>query len=384
MTLLEQSSQSMQELLFNCTGLSEQDRKLLTYWALGTHALPSLREYPLLNLLGKSHTGKSTSMDIISLFSRKPIRLSLRGTTGAMIRDRFVEAMDGTIIVEESDAAWRDLDSRFEQLLSDRFSRRTAEESHKEQIQAGRNLKWGSKTSKYFGATVCHRRKPFIDIALDNRSLTVKFTPVYRNEFSEAPTVSPVSLEGFVLDLPVIKKPEDVAGRVFTTHRSILGIARLLNDINFELFLHESMRIATENLKEGQQTEPDSVVLSAIAHVLYGTDYLNRKSKRVQKIGNVKISQLRTQIESEDGHDCALDSRQIGKVCRDLLGFSTIKSNGNACVFIVDELAFFASCQMAGYRDEVLEERHKYICEDSSTSSTDDLEDDENNKDKPN
>jgi hypothetical protein len=91
----------MQTALSRSTGLKDRDQKLVTLWTLATHALPHLRTFPLLTLLGKMGTGKSQTLSVIGNFAFRPARLSLRGMTGPAIRDKFAECNGGTAIVEE-------------------------------------------------------------------------------------------------------------------------------------------------------------------------------------------------------------------------------------------------------------------------------------------
>ena len=158
----------MQTSLSESTGLKTRDQKVVVYWTLATHALPSLNTFPLLALLGKMGTGKSQTLSIVENFSRHPGQLSLRGMTGPAIRDKFAECYEGTAIVEEADNAWKDGDSAFESLLSDRYQRQSAKASHK--VARG-DKNWVIVTHEYFGATILHRRIPFRDAALDGRTM---------------------------------------------------------------------------------------------------------------------------------------------------------------------------------------------------------------------
>jgi hypothetical protein len=131
----------MDQALREATGLNEFARKLVIYWTLATHSLRYSDTFPLLALVGKMGTGKTQTLHIIANFAHRPIRLSLRGMTTPTIRDKFAEAHNGTAIIEEADAAWRDADSTFESLLSDRYQRASAKASHK--VVSG-DKRWGT------------------------------------------------------------------------------------------------------------------------------------------------------------------------------------------------------------------------------------------------
>lgn len=346
------ASEGMQSLLRDATGLEDFDRKLITAWALATHALPSQWEFPLLMLWGKSHTGKSTTQEIVSRFCRKPLCISMRGMSSAMIRDKFVEAKDGTIIVDEADAAWKDGENRFEQLLSDRFSRTTAVESHK--AQSNDKGAWKSQTNSYFGATCVHRRKPFHDIALDNRALIIPFSPVYGRDLIDIPKAQPCQLSGFTFQLPEIKRPSGIAGRVFTCYRPILAMLQMFEDLEFEKKLLLRMMMDTESLKEAQQMEPDSLVLAALMSMIYCVEGQAR-------VGNFRLADIAQAIVEENGAAYALDAKQVGKICRDTFGFKTVRSHGVYNVTIPTEPSFLTACSKSGYDDEgLMKRREKY------------------------
>jgi hypothetical protein len=139
----------MQRALSESTGLREREGKVVLYWTLATHALQSLSTFPILVLLGKMGTGKSQTLKIVDNFGLRSARMSLRGMTGPAIRDKFAACYEGTAIIEEADAAWKDGDSNFERLISDRYQRESAEASLK--VKRG-DKDWDTVTKKYFGA----------------------------------------------------------------------------------------------------------------------------------------------------------------------------------------------------------------------------------------
>src|SRR5713101_1934621 len=183
----------MQKALFESTGSKERERKNIVYWTLATHALRYLDTFPVLVLLGKMGTGKSETLKIVGNFAFRSVRMSLRGMTGPAIRDKFAACYEGTAIVEEADAAWKDSDSNFERLISDRYQRDSAEASLKE--RSG-DKNWRTVTKKYFGATVLHRRVPFVDPALDGRSVIVRSRPDHTRQYHEYDEHDPWNAEG--------------------------------------------------------------------------------------------------------------------------------------------------------------------------------------------
>src|SRR5215831_9682100 len=202
-TTLERPTELMDRSLNESTGLNVKARKTINYWTLGTHALQKCEYYGLLALLGKMGCGKSQTLNIVGNFARNPVRISLRGTTLPMLRDRLVLAKDSTAIIEEADDAWHDPSGSFERLLSDRYSRSSAETAFKIQREVGENGKGGTRwqgvSAKYFGASVLHRRIGFRDGALDGRTITVRFRPNNDRQYREFSATDPWNKKGHEL-----------------------------------------------------------------------------------------------------------------------------------------------------------------------------------------
>ena len=310
----------MDRALMESTGLPEFQRKLVTYWTLGTHFLRNANTYSILALLGKMASGKSQTLSIIENFAYRPVRLNLRGMTTPTIRDKLAEAHEGTAIVKEADFAWKDTDTTVERLLSDRYQRRTATASHK--VKSGDN-DWHPKSQEYFGATVLHRRIPFRDAALDGRTVLVRFRPDgtrnYREFSSEAPwnKEGKEVLHGLILTPVEVETPEGVAGRTFSTYLPLLSAATMWGDRQFIDQLHSRLLQDTLELKEAQSIEPDGLVLRAIVEAVFVLDTAD--------FSNIKFSSLSESIWNN--HRFPLTSRQIGPIARDL-GFTTKESHG--------------------------------------------------------
>ena len=310
----------MQTGLSESTGLKYCDQKLVVYWTLATHALLYLDTFPLLALLGKMGTGKSQTLSIVENFSLRPVRLSLRGMTGAAIRDKFAEAYEGTAIVEEADQAWKDGDSAFESLLSDRYQRLSAQASHK--VKQG-DKDWQSVTKRYFGATVLHRRIPFRDAALDGRTVSIRLRPDNSRKYRPFDPQDPWNREGkelvgnVVIVLPTVEQPDGVAARIFNSYRPLLAMARLCGDKNFAEQVLTRLRQDTLELREAQGCEPDGLVLRAIVEAIF--------ERGTAEFRNIKLSSLSESIWKN--HRFTLQPRQIGPIAIEL-GFETKASHG--------------------------------------------------------
>ena len=251
----------IETVLGEATALPLKDRRIVAYWTLATHGLPAMKFFPILRLLGKPGCGKSQTEEVIAAYSRAPERMSLRGMTQAALRDRLTKADNGTAIIEEADTAWKD--SQFESLLSDRYSRATAEADLKEQNS---DKSWSAKKKPYFGASVVHRRKPFADVALDGRTITIRFKPdstgrIFTEFAPEEKTNQRISELSRSLAPPLgyYKVPAGVPGRIGNTWRPLLAVAHLLGDQDFidrNVLVAFHCAAAAAELKEAQSSEP--------------------------------------------------------------------------------------------------------------------------------
>jgi hypothetical protein len=344
---LARAAALMQKSLIESTGLKDLQQKLVTYWTLATHSLQHAKTFPLLALAGKMGTGKSQALRIIGNFAYRPVRLSLRGMTTPTIRDKFAESYNGTAIVEEADCAWRDPDTSFEALLSDRYQRASAEASYK--VKSG-DKTWSTATKPYFGATALHRRIPFRDAALDGRTVSARTRPDHSRKYREFSTEDSWNAEGreLVSGLtfkPVpIEQPQAVAARVFDTYQPLLSAAKLCGDQHFAEDLLARLLQETLELKEAQSSEPDGQVLQAIVEAVFGLGQAD--------FGNIKFSRLSQSIW--DNHRFSLNPRQIGPIARDL-GFATKTSHGSTVV-VPTPATLLRACVECEYTDEDVEE----------------------------
>ncbi len=338
----------MDESLLRSTGLGELDRKLVTFWTLGTHTLPYVDTFPMLVLLGKMGTGKSQALSIIGNFAYHPVTFSLRGMTAPAIRDEFAGCHEGTAIVEEADSAWNDKDAAFERMLSDRYQRASARASHK--VPALDSGWWESVSKPYFGATALHRRIPFVDAALDGRAVPVRFRPDHNRQYEEFADRASWNAEGrelisaLTFEPPRIEQPENVAARVFNSFRVLLSAAQFCGDLGFAGQVLPLLLGQTAELKEAQSSEPDGLVLRAIVEAVFFSS--------VPRFSHIKYSDISKSIW--DNQRFPLQPRQIGVIAREL-GFNTKVSHGRSVV-IPTPAALLQAADECGCTDEAIEE----------------------------
>ncbi len=329
------------------TGLKDLQQKLVTYWTLATHSLPHVNKFPIIAVQGKTGTGKSQALSIIGNFAQRPVPLSLRGMTTPTIRDRFNAAYEGTAIIEEADCAWRDPDTSFEHLLSDRYQRTSAEAYHKVKRS---DKDWATMRKKFFGATALHRRILFKDAALDGRTVRVRTQPDHSRQYKEFKEDDSWNAEGkqvvsdLTFHLPSTEQPQGIAGRVFDTYRPILGAARLCGDRAFEEHMRSKLLQETLELKEAQSSEPDGLVVQAIVELVFGC--------ASPEFRNLRFRDLSQRIW--ENHRISLDPRQIGPIARDL-GFATKTSHG-VTVVVPTPATLLRACDECDYTDEAIDE----------------------------
>lgn len=337
----------IQAALSESTGLREHEQKLIAYWSLATHALTSLNTFPALVLIGKMGTGKSQALKILADFAFRPSRMSLRGMTGPAIRDKLADCYEGTAIIEEADAAWKDKESSFERLISDRYQRDSAKASLKYRVG---DKSWETVTKDYFGATALHRRALFGDSALDGRSVFVRCRPNHIRKYRDYEDQDPRNAKGqeligeMTFPLPGICQPDGIAARVFNSYRPLLGVSRICGDSDFEENMLARLLEETNELKEAQASEPESLVLGAIIETVY--------AHGAHVFDNIKFGALGELIWKN--HRVSVAPRQIGRMAREL-GFSTKTSHG-LTVLVPTAKTLVKACTESDYSDDCIEE----------------------------
>jgi len=347
-SILTSTRDHIETVLGEATALSPRDRRIVAYWTLATHGLPLLKIFPILRLLGKPGCGKSETERVIAPYVRRPHTMSLRAMTYATLRDDLSKANDGTVVIEEADNPTKIGNDAFEQLISDRYSRPTATGSVKEQRTEGGA--WTTSPRLYFGATILHRRMPYVDAALDGRTITIRFKPnfsrAYKDFNPEDDTSKKISklAQLLVLSLAEYQVPHGLPGRIRNTWRPLLAVAHLLGDQDFiDNIVARHAAVAAAELKEAQASEPDGLVLGAILyHIFEKGDVPD-----VPHFSNIRVSALSKTLWEEQRVE--MNTRQVAQIAREL-GFATNKSHGQAVVSPT-VATLLAACESEGYSD---------------------------------
>jgi hypothetical protein len=350
---LTEAAERMDFLLSCVCGLSDRERKSMTYYALATHALDHVDTFPLLVLKGPMGTGKSKALRVAGALAYRPNAFSLRGRTLPAIRDALKASHNGTAIIEEADYAWKDSEM-FERLLSDRYQRASAEAALK-QPAGGLPGRFVTVTKQYFGATLLHRRLPFVDAALNGRSVFVRFRASHDRTYYEfrddddGMVETRELVQGLTFELPEVAQPPGVASRVFDTYKPLLGAAQMCGDEGFPNMILPKLQAETLALKEAQSIEPDALVLRALIDCLYSGERLDLRYVPLSELGDSIWKNQRVSMRPQ----------QIGALAREL-GFQTKNSHGVTKV-VPTPATLLRACTECGYEDEAIAELRAHV-----------------------
>jgi hypothetical protein len=353
---LSNAASLMDKFLEFHTGLSQFDRKLLTYYSLSTRSLPHAQNFPLSKLHGPPGTGKSTAARIAILFAYRPLCFSARGCTLPVFRDKLAQSYGGTAIIEEGDSAWKGA-TWFEAMLSDRYSRTSATVGHKVPNGIGG---FTTEEAGFFGATIIHRRIPFADPALESRCIGVHFRPVHgrtydvmaegwETQWSQDDEVK--AIQNLELELHPVEQVESIAGRIWNTYMPVIAMARLMEDSLFEGELIQRMERVSMTLKEAQATaELDAIAVRALIEGISKDGTL--------KIGaGVSLKDIRDTIWKNTG--VTASPSQLGAIFEDL-GFEKRKAHGVTKVY-PSAATLIKACAELGIEDEAIDQMAKEL-----------------------
>jgi len=235
------------------------------YYAVATYRQEDFEWFPTLVFEGPQATGKSVNLAIQRRICCKPFLVSGKGITVPALRDTLEEAYEGTAIIEEVDEC-QNLKA-VEELIGARCSRSTSVLSVKRQGRQG----WEQQPINIFGATVLHRRQPFVDAAMETRAIVI-VTRRRKGPFGTA-DISPDILTGIrraSLSIDPGGRPrvaEGLEGRVTDTWRPLLLVAEGLGDEDWLGWIQGHMHERSESLRDGQSYEPSAVVLGKLLEI---------------------------------------------------------------------------------------------------------------------
>lgn len=267
---------------------------------------------------GAQSTGKTSGMRAMKGFVSNPQWIGTN-LTEAALRDQLEKAKNGTAFVEEGDNA-------HEHLIANRFSRDTASTVVNKQL----GKVWCPIQVDYFGATVMHKRKPFIDPATLSRTILVKTRskPGHYHLTELDDSVRQGLLELWQLAKPMMNEL-NVSGRVADVWKPLLAVARYCGDESWLQYADREMCKASDKLKLGQESEPEHAIVNALIAKC--------------KSPSVPLAEIKDHIARE--YDWQPNSWQVGELIREL-GFDVKDSHGKRKVVINKDRLTELACQL--------------------------------------
>jgi hypothetical protein len=300
------------EVMRKPSGLTENQAKTCVYWSVGTYDLEKMQRYPVLAFQGVFGTGKSDSMKTMEQFVHKPALLG-SGSTPAALRDELAKANEATAFIEEADG----ID---EKLILRRYERGTSKVTVKKAISSGVYTDIGLDL---FGATVLHKRKPFKDLALTDRSIVIK-TKKREGDFA----IPDLSREEGERRMQLLwdeakRYPAEfhLQGRSGDVWQPLMNKAWALGDAVWCLYAMKEVGKAMKKAKAGAGYEVDNVVLLALHHKAGGASRQTR----------VSLKDVRDFAKNE--YNLWLTPQQIHQIADDL-GFEVKVSEGITKVIV--------------------------------------------------
>lgn len=328
--------EELAELVQAACGLDLQRAKTLSYYALATHGLPNLLEFPVLAVQGPPGTGKSTILDILEQITYEPYRLD-----GSMSRAELRDSLKGkpTAIIEEADLV-------YERLILKRNARRTSKTSVKREVAKG----WESEPLDLFGATILHRRPPFKDPALQSRSITVR-TRRAEGPFTSKPEDYAPYKDGIAVtaaDIPWDQVDTCGGTRALDTWAPLLLAAKFLGDETWLAGVEGEIKQAEADLGAGQEEEPEQLVFLAVLSLAVNFNGLDHKDPAERVAHGEVTNELKRQGRR-------LTSYQIGQIARSI-GFEIKKKGGDSYIYTGGAAKLVAIGAELGIEDEWLAE----------------------------
>lgn len=300
------------------TGLSPHSARILILYSGLTYTMTKLDQFPILVIKGPTETGKSTSMAIASELCSN-VQEFIAQPTKAVLRDSLKE--NTTVFIEEADH----ID---EGLLTSRYSKDSPLPVNR---PMGNNT-FMRQSLQLFGATIMHRRLPFVDPATESRALTIYTVPKATSEVSRYIRGSILELRPFLQEsanaFPIHSIPTLPAGRAEYNW----GLLRLFNlqfpsDPSWTEYIDLQISTQQETTLRGREEEPAAKVWSAIVQIAFEY-YEGFDLPKVVKHRFLLKDVVRAVAEG----GVMYDSWQIGQVVRQI-GFEVKNARGRQWIY---------------------------------------------------
>ncbi|MFC2066271.1 hypothetical protein ACFLUO_04315 [Chloroflexota bacterium] len=269
-------------ILRGASGITEGQARICVLYALCTYREDSHR-IPLLAIMGRTGTGKSTLLDQMEHIVKAPFRATAR--TKATQREEMKDCP--TYIIDEADRV-------SEGLLQARTDLDNSFITHN--VGTGRG--WKPVTSCLFGATILARRKPFGDSAVRNRAIVIHT----ENNPGDYTVGSILRLDGIAHRITI----EELAlgsGRVQDTWTPLLEVAKAIDNPIWEEAVINAIGTEERIFRSGQNYEAEDVILQALDKLTWD---IAKEERQDIDVGLSNVAK-----EASDAGDVILTNKQV-------------------------------------------------------------------------
>lgn len=350
------------ESLRRATGLDEMSRRTCAIYAVATHFMDQVKQFPVLDIHGSAGTGKSSTLRTMKLFCLNPVTLAVKGMTYPAIRDELAKARLGTAIVEEADDI--NVQTQFENLLLQRYGRDTAMTAKMVPTNPDKPGLWQLQETELFGATVVHKRELFLDHALESRAILVRACRNEERDYDSYEVIAEdddlvvayrcIMEEVQSIQLPSkVAIPEDyhIAARIFDTWRPLLIVAQLAGDKKWLPFAFEQMNTQSESLKDGQSYENSGLVLQALLSALAVPTKTDPKEYKLDFSKRISVNSDIVALIKKD-YNRFIQPGHAARILREF-GFSVRRTGGSNHMY-ADFATLVKACRTSGLEDDLL------------------------------
>lgn len=278
------------------SGVSINQAKTAAYYAVATFL--DVDPMPILVILGKAGTGKSSLMEQLAKLVNQPRWINAKSS--ASLRTELSRSDVFTALIEEGDKVDEDL-------IANRYARETAQISLRMQKEIG----WQNINVDIFGATILHRRIPLSDLALRSRSIILR-TEYHPSDYE----VQEVGNEEVKEVAAMVGEIPKTSHRVEDTWRPLIAVAEAVGDKEWLAYAIEQIERDKKALVAGQSYEPEKALVFVLRALMV-------QSKGVAV--SVNITKIKERLRYD--YDLYLKSNQIEEMCLNL-GFKVTHPSG--------------------------------------------------------